>query len=202
VKYHQQVKADASSASRIREEFGLRVDLPVVGFVGRLTRDKGLPELASALKMLHERGVAVQMLVVGGVDDETGREGLEKLKSSGQVVIPVGYQSDPAPFFSVMDVFCFPSRREGLANVVLEAMSSSVPVVACDATGVVDLVEPGYTGLLVPRGDAPALADALIRSLADAEGKSVLVQNALSMVMERYERSVVLELQRRYFSQS
>lgn len=196
VGYHQRVKADSSASRRVREQFGLRADLPVIGFVGRLTYDKGLPELASALRILRERDVHIQMLVVGGVDDSTGHEALLALKSSGQVVVPVGYQPDPAPFFSVMDVFCFPSRREGLGNVVLEAMSSSVPVVVSDATGLIDLVEPGYTGYRVARGDAFGLADALIRTLSSPESSSRFAQNALEMVTERYERGIVLELLR------
>jgi hypothetical protein len=66
-----------------------------------------------------------------------------------------------------MDVFVLPSHREGLPNAVLEAQAAGIPVVAARATGVVDAVVDGETGLLFPVGDAMALADAVARLLRD-----------------------------------
>jgi glycosyltransferase involved in cell wall biosynthesis len=82
-------------------------------------------------------------------------------------VIFAGLIEDTAPYYALMDILVLPSHREGFPNVVLEAHASGKPVVAARATGVVDAVVDGKTGLLFPVGDAAALADALARLLTD-----------------------------------
>jgi glycosyltransferase involved in cell wall biosynthesis len=183
------------SSPAARKELAARISLepgvPVIGFVGRLTRDKGLPELADALRRMHGDGRQVQLLVVGGVDDPSGQAALRELESTGQRVVAVGYQEEPAPFYAVMDVFCLPSLREGLPNVVLESMASGTPVVASDATGNVDLVIDGETGYLVPMRSGEALARALTAAIDDAPRTRRTTARARTFVAERYEQADV-----------
>ena len=82
-------------------------------------------------------------------------------------VIFAGLIEDTAPYYALVDVLVLPSHREGFPNVVLEAHAAGKPVVAARATGVVDAVVDGETGLLFPVGDAAALTDALARLLTD-----------------------------------
>lgn len=178
-------------ALTLAEELGLDASTPVVGFVGRLTRDKGLPELASALKKLAERHVTVQVLTVGGIDDHTGAEGLELLKKSGQEIVNVEFTDDVWRYYSIMDVFCLPSLREGLSTVVLEAMASGVVVVGTGVTGIVDLVEDDVTGYLVPLGSADALADALATAISDDDRSGRLRTAALDRVLREFDGQTV-----------
>jgi len=179
--------------SAFAASLGVDPSLPVVGFVGRLTRDKGLPELAEALSILNDRGCFVQLLIVGGVDDNSGKLALGALARTGQVVIPVGYREDPVPFYSLMDVLCLPSLREGLPGVILEAMASGVVVAATEATGIVDLVLPGHTGYLAARGSGASLAESLEAALSDGATTESFILNARELIAEKYDRSNVQE---------
>jgi glycosyltransferase involved in cell wall biosynthesis len=88
------------------------------------------------------------------------------IESEPQIIHP-GFVHDPAPYYHVMDVMALPSHREGFCNAVLEAHAAGKPVVATRATGVVDTVVETVTGILVPIGDAEALANALALVLKD-----------------------------------
>lgn len=199
---HREARKNPAVRTAIATELELDRTVPVIGYVGRLTRDKGLPELTEALRLLSARRIRLQVLLVGAVDDSTGQRALQELQATGQRILAIGYRENPAPYFTVMDLFCFPSLREGLGNVVLEAMASSVAVVAADSTGLVDLVESGKTGYLVPRGSASELAHAIERAISDRPGTRQLSDNALKLVEERYPREVVLELQREYLGEA
>jgi glycosyltransferase involved in cell wall biosynthesis len=185
----------ATEIARVRQEIGLRPELPVVGFVGRLTRDKGLFVLADALEILVQRGVHCQVLIVGGVDDPTGDAALERLRGVQIPVVVTGYVARPASHYAVMDVFCLPSFREGFVNVVIEASSSGIPVVASDATGVIDAVRDGETGLVSPVGDAMRLAQNLETILADPTLAARLGARGRQWVSANFSRH---EVQQRY----
>lgn len=146
---------------------GLRESAPVIGFVGRLTNDKGLSVLAAARQILIQRGVDHQLLIVGGLDGDA--DDLEMLVATGRHAIETGHVSDTAPYYASMDVVVLPTLREGFPNTVLEAAASGLPVVTTTATGAVDSVVAGTTGWLVAAENSEALADALQAALAQPE---------------------------------
>ena len=155
-------------AAQIREELRLPEGPPVVGFVGRLTRDKGIAELVRAYQMLRRQRPDLKLLLVGDfedgdpVDPDTRRTIVED-----PGIVKTGFVNDAAPYYHVMTVLAFPSYREGFPNVPLEAAAAGVPVVAARATGTVDAVVDSLTGLLVPVGNAEALAEGIRRLLED-----------------------------------
>ncbi|TFD37922.1 glycosyltransferase family 1 protein [Cryobacterium sp. TMT1-19] len=194
------VSSDEERISALALEIGLDRSLPTVGFVGRLTRDKGLPELAGAFALLHAEGLAVQVLIVGGIDDESGRVALAELNRTGQKVIAVGYRTDTALFYPLMDVFCLPSHREGLPNVLLEAMASRVVVVGTNVTGIVDLLEDQVTGYLVDRGSERQLADALRDAIQNPSHAVELADAAFKFVKTEFDTRRVQALIREYLT--
>ncbi|MFN3597236.1 MAG: glycosyltransferase family 4 protein [Rubricoccaceae bacterium] len=160
--------ADPARIAALRATLGLPETDPVIGFVGRFTRDKGLEELARAFEALAATHPSLRLLLVGDFEDgDPLPHETRALLCTHPRIHRAGFVADAAPYFHLMDVLAFPSYREGFPNVVLEAAAAGLPVVGTCATGVVDAVVDGRTGVLVPVGDADALRDALARYLAD-----------------------------------
>ncbi len=155
-----------------RSKIRIELDIPpgdlVVGTAGRLTPVKGHVHLiAAAAKILAVHPDTTFVLLGDG--ELKGRliEQAEALGLAGKVRFP-GWRPDVAAVMSAFDVFALPSLNEGMGRVLVEAMALSRPVVASRTGGITDLVEDGRNGLLVPPGDAGALADAILRLLGDA----------------------------------
>jgi lipopolysaccharide/colanic/teichoic acid biosynthesis glycosyltransferase len=154
----------------LREGLGLAEGEFVIGFVGRFVHDKGVLDLIAAFAEVRTKLPAKLMMIGGGFDDEGGRSSvvrpaLEKLP--GVIVVP----STPelVPFYQAMDVLALPTYREGFPNVVLEAQACARPVVTTNATGAIDSIVDGETGMIIPVADVRALADALLKIATDRE---------------------------------
>jgi lipopolysaccharide/colanic/teichoic acid biosynthesis glycosyltransferase len=158
----------ASCARRLRCDLQIPDSAPVIGFVGRFTRDKGIAELYSAFGALRQRYPELRLLLVGEFEegDPVSAELRQQIESDTKIVRP-GFVADAAAYYHLMDVLVLPTYREGFPNVPLEAQAAGIPVVTTTATGAIESVIPGQTGLLVPVGDSNALADAVGRLLED-----------------------------------
>ena len=155
-------------ARALRARLGIPDGGPVVGFVGRFTRDKGVPELLDAFDQILLSFPDARLLMLGDFEsgDPIPESYAKRLRSHPQVIM-TGNVPDPGSYYPIMDVLALPSYREGFGNVVLEAAAAQVPTVAFRATGSVDAVCDGVTGTLVPLGDVDAFARALQRYLRD-----------------------------------
>ncbi|GAA3735462.1 glycosyltransferase family 4 protein [Leifsonia bigeumensis] len=158
-------KVDPGRVAELRKEMGIGDGTPVIGFVGRLTKDKGIDVLVEAMRLLVERGVRHRLLVIGSVDDAQSSELLASLRGSRNPPLETGHVTDPGPYYRLMDLLCLPTLREGFPNVVLEAAAAGVPTVTTDATGARDSVIDGITGLISRTGDPTSLADRLAELL-------------------------------------
>ena len=139
-----------------------RFRAPVIGFVGRLARDKGLDVLVAAFDLVRAQYSDAKLLLVGGWDesDPPPAELRARLQRDPSVRL-TGEVDDPAPWLKAMTVFVFPSRREGFPNAPMEAAAMALPVVAAGVTGVRNAVVSGVTGQLVPPDDPTAMAAAV-----------------------------------------
>jgi lipopolysaccharide/colanic/teichoic acid biosynthesis glycosyltransferase len=157
-------------AKILRSDLGIAAKAPVVGFVGRFTKDKGIEELVNAFDLLKIKISDAILLLLGDFEegDPVNLETQARIKA-GQGIVWAGFVNNPADYYHVFDVFALPTYREGFPNVPLEAAAAGKPVIATNATGARDAVLDGVTGFIVPVGNAPALADALIRVLGSSE---------------------------------
>ncbi|MGE0787941.1 MAG: glycosyltransferase family 4 protein [Sandaracinaceae bacterium] len=155
-------------AAVLRAQLKIPETAPVVGFVGRLVRDKGIVELTMAWRSIRSRLTDAHLLIVGPFEprDPVPRDIRRELERCTRVRL-VGEQEDVAPYYALMSALALPSYREGFPNVPIEAGAMCVPVVATRIDGCVDAVVEGRTGTLVPVRDPAALADALTRYLSD-----------------------------------
>ena len=85
-----------------------------------------------------------------------------------------------------LNCFALPSLAEGISNTILEAMASALPVVATDVGGNADLVQDGRSGVMVPAGDVPAMADAILRLVLDPAGARAMGQIGREVVERRF----------------
>jgi glycosyltransferase involved in cell wall biosynthesis len=165
----------------------------VLGFVGRLTRDKGVCELVRCVQILQREGRAVHLLLLGDFEsgDSVDRGTMEWI-CTNPAAHWLGFVPNPKPYYRLMSAFVFPTYREGLGKVLLEAAAAGIPVVSTTATGVVDVVQDGLTGILVPPGDAPALARAVTRLLDEPETAARMARAAQGMIREHFDNSFYL----------
>jgi glycosyltransferase involved in cell wall biosynthesis len=186
----------APGPSQVRSQFGIPGDAPVIGFAGRLTMDKGLPELLEAFTGILRRIPNAYLLLVGWFDaaEDAVECGLRARVESHPRIVLTGYVSDTAPFYRAMDFLILPSWREGFPNVVLEAAASGLPVIATLSTGCCDAVIPEVTGLLVPPGCPEAICEAAVSMIRDPEGRGRMGHAARSWVVENYSDRRILGL--------
>lgn len=150
----------------IRKGLGIGEDAVVVGFVGRFFNDhKRMTDLLEAIRLVNEE--KLKLLMVGdGRDRQMVEERIEELGISERVIL-AGYQSDTAMYYSIMDIFCVPSAREGFGLVAAEAMMHHLPVIASQVGGLADVVVDGVTGYLVPPQNPGILAQCIKKLLID-----------------------------------
>jgi glycosyltransferase involved in cell wall biosynthesis len=156
-------------AQALRARLGIPDGAPVIGFVGRLTRDKGVAELLDAFDQVLASFPEARLLMLGRFEDgdPIPESYVKRLRSHPRVVM-TGQVSDTAPYYRIMDVLACPSHREGLAGPPLEAaLVAEAPSVVFEATGSVDTVCDGVTGTIVPFGDVALFACALEKYLTD-----------------------------------
>ena len=168
-------------------ELGLDPDVPTLAFIGRLTHDKGPETIVDALGLLHRAGETVQLLVVGTQDEPDSRRIAHELERSPQRVRVVDQVSDVRPFLAACDLLVLPTMREGLPNVVLEAAAMGLPAITTTATGAVDSVVPGATGLLFDYGDTQGLVRAIRSLTGDPGARSSMGDAARQRVVRDFQ---------------
>jgi glycosyltransferase involved in cell wall biosynthesis len=169
---------------------------PVIGFVGRLTRDKGIPELIEAFDEVLKTVPSARLLLVGWFDrsDDALSESLRRRILAHPAIIYTGYVADTAAYYRAMDLMVLPTWREGFPNVVLEAAASGIPVITTIATGSRDAVIPEVTGLLIPAGYPGAIAESVLRLIRNPQESVRMGLAARAWVIERFVNGRVLAL--------
>jgi glycosyltransferase involved in cell wall biosynthesis len=185
----------------LRPQLGLPRNAPVVGFVGRLTRDKGLPELVEAFDAILAARPDAHLLLVGWFDasEDALNEDLRSRISKHPRIHLTGFVADTAPYYRAMDVMVLPTWREGFPNAVLEAAASGVPVITTLATGSRDAVVPEVTGLLIPPGYPEAISESVLQLLCNPERCRRMGKAARAWVLDHYVNGRVLRRTVRFY---
>lgn len=156
--------------------------------VGRLLRDKGVREFATAAKRLRLNHPEVPIALVGDLDpspDSLRQDELDDLRRSG--VDCLGYLSDVRPAIATSSVLVLPSYREGTPRSVLEAMAMGRAIITTDAPGCRETVQDGENGFLVRPRDAQSLYEAMLRFVQNPELAEPMGQRSRKIAEEKYD---------------
>jgi glycosyltransferase involved in cell wall biosynthesis len=195
------VERFSPGSSGVREEFQIPERAPVLGFVGRLTCDKGLPELMEAFDAILKSEPEAHLLLVGWFDaaEDALCAGLRWSIEHHPRVRCTGFVADTALYYRAMDLMVLPTWREGFPNAVLEAAATGIPVVTTIATGSRDSVVPEVTGLLIPPGHPEAITEAVLKLLGDPDRRRRMGEAARAWVIEHYSAQRVLGLTNAFY---
>jgi glycosyltransferase involved in cell wall biosynthesis len=149
-----------------------RGDPAVVGTVAHLSPEKGLQYLIEAASLIPGVQKRLRFIIVGDGECLKELEQLAKSKGLSDIFEFAGFHSDASQHMRSFDIFVLPSLSEGLSSAILEAMASSLPIVATNVGGIPELVTNGDNGLLVAPADSAALALAIQR-LAENPDESI-----------------------------
>jgi len=169
-----------------KERRGFRPGGFLIGAAGRLSPEKGFDLLIEAVARLNAEGLAVHLQIAGEGDDRARLERLIRERNLSDRVTLLGFQSDLSLFYQSLDAFVLSSIREGLPNVVLEAMAIEVPILATRVAGAPSVIHDNETGMLVEPGSSSSLAGGLRRLLQDGALRARLAAAARRLVASRF----------------
>jgi glycosyltransferase involved in cell wall biosynthesis len=169
-----------------RRLFGIPDDRFVVGWIGRMTAIKRVPDILTSFKLLLDRGIDATLCLVGDGPDRKPAELQARELGIARNVISLGYQRDVSPYYALFDAFVLPSANEGTPVVAIEALAAERPVVATRVGGVPDVVTEGESGYLLGVGDVEGIAGALERLARDPELCRSLGKRGRELVIPRY----------------
>jgi glycosyltransferase involved in cell wall biosynthesis len=170
-----------------REEWDLKSSDVIIGCVARLSPEKGHTVLLRAFRKVISRHPVARLVLIG---DGEERERLQHLADDlrvGHFVRFLGLRADVPEVLAACDLFTLPSIQEGFPMVILEALAAGKAVIASEVGAIPDVIRHGATGMLVPPGDADALADALCVLIEDEGARQRLGQSGRELVREAYD---------------
>jgi len=158
-------------------------------FVGRLTQEKGIYELAETFNIISKQYSDFNLILIG--------EELEKEKLTAKFreyrllnrILFKGMVSheEIATYMKISDLLVLPTWAEGLPNVVMEAMASGLPVIATDVGGIPEILANGVTGLSVPAKDVETLTEAVIKMIENKDLREKCIRNAKKLIYEKFD---------------
>lgn len=183
----------ALNRAALLRELGLPADARLVGYVGRLAKQKRVDVLVWAMQLLRQLTGNVYHVVVGDGPQRSYLEGLAKHFTCDDVTRFIGHRDEAARLLPCFDVLWLASDFEGQSNSLLEAMAAGRPVIASDIPANRELIDDGRTGYLVRQGDSVAFAQYADRLLADPVLAARLGSAARDEVVERHSTRAMVQ---------
>ncbi|MCW5800888.1 MAG: glycosyltransferase family 4 protein [Deltaproteobacteria bacterium] len=194
VERFDRARIPAATTADLRRELGIPPGAPVVGFVGRLVAEKGVPELLAAAAAVRARVPDVRFLFVGW-HDRAKQDAIDPSAAARHGIadrcVFTGHRRDIPELMSAMDLFVLPSHREGFPRTVMEASAMGLPVIATRIRGCRTAVDDGETGVLVPPRDPGALATAIAEILGAPDRARAMGRAGRRLATARFDQRTV-----------
>lgn len=182
--------ASKRERSLSRHKFRLEETDFAIGYVGRITFDKGISDLLIATMLVREALPNVKLVLMGPIEDGELEDDIRlRLREGWLRYVPPS--SHTREVYWGLDLFVMPSYREGFPIAPLEAQACGLPVMTTSATGCRDSIVPQETGLLVPPGDPPALRDALVTYVSGGRDRRIDGASCREWVASNFSNSSV-----------
>ncbi len=185
--------------SAIRNQYGIKDEAFVYGFVGRVSADKGCIELLTAFRTIVESEPNAKLLIVGPMEDNCGvpAEILSWARKSEQIVMTGMVDgSKMTEYYSAMDVLVHPTYREGFGMVLQEAGALGIAIITTKIPGASEVMENEISCVLVEPKNIFELVSAMKMLIADRERTKEIGQAAYDRTKQYYDRTIMLENQR------
>lgn len=183
------ISKKAEYAKEIKKKYNIDESVPVIGFVGRLGKEKGCNELFTAFKSLKEQFPTLKLMFVGPNEKEdTIEPELLVYFRECDDIIKTGRVANVEKYIAAMDIFVLPSYREGFGMSVIEASAMEVPVVVTKYPGPSSAMEEGITGISVPVRDSNALTLAIADLLENKEKSIAMGRAGRKFVEQNFEQ--------------
>lgn len=170
---------------------GNRNEPPVIGTMGRFVAKKGFDVYIDALHILKSRNIDFKAVLGGSGEEEASLRQRAQSAGINDRLSFLGWVKDRKEFYTSIDIFCLPSLHEPFGIVLLEAFTYGTPVVSTNSEGPKDIIAPNYDALIVEKGDAKQLADALEILLKDQITADKLAANAFAKTRTKYAQEIV-----------
>lgn len=195
-------KVEKKGVSTLRLEQKILEQDFVIGFCGRLCKDKGIPELIEGFNLFRKRKpeANAKLLLVGGFDSrDTLPESVYQTIDSDKDIIHTGHiQKNLQNYYALMDVFVFPSHREGFGMCSIEAQAMGIPALVAKSHGCIDTIKPNVTGLYIDLTPLSICEKLII--MFDSEKRVSMGANARKFVCDNFERTMLWPLILNYYN--
>jgi glycosyltransferase involved in cell wall biosynthesis len=192
-------KPNAEAKKEIRAQLSIPEEATVALFIGRLKRDKGVLDLASAFGGLDSSFNSLYLVFVGPDEDELREQILHLVSLGRNQVRFVEHVNNPEDFIASADFLCLPSYREGFGLVTIEAAAVGIPTLASRIYGITDAIVDGVTGLLHEPGDLAGIAEGLRTMAAIPETRISMGDAAQKRALELFSTSRIVNAQLSYY---
>lgn len=187
--------------SAMKAQYGIMNDDFTCLFIGRIVCDKGVEELVDIVVQLHNEGFPIKLLLVGVREEKLDALSArtEQFIKEANYIIECGKQLDVRPFIKASKVLVLPSYREGFGQVLIEANSLSVPVIASRIIGCKNVVSQGINGLLCEPRDKVSLYNCIFKLLSNKELYNSIKSHCRQYTIDHFDHKMVLKAYVEYY---
>lgn len=179
-------KLTVSTGSNFISDFGRDESKITIGYVGRLSKEKGVVYLLAALGHDILQNNNVRLVVIGEGDEGASLHQSARELGVADRVFFLGFRDNVEELLSCIDVFVLPSLTEGTPMALLEAMAHGVPVIATNVGGVPDVIRSEYNGLLVEPKSSLAIARSINKLINNIDLRKQLSNNGMKTIEDKY----------------
>lgn len=183
---HEQFARRQPKSDAQKNLCGQQNDHLIIGTVGRLSEEKGFDLLIEAVSELIKEGMRIKLFIAGQGPEEKNLQTQIRKSGTEDHITLIGFCEDTQSFYESLDLFVLSSHREGLPNVVLEAMAVGTPVIATEVDGVPRVITHQHDGILIPPGSADAIKNAIQDAITSPQRCEALGEKAKQTICDKW----------------